>query len=351
MTSLSADDRLQVIREATAEYWKHIIPIVQIAFAIHILLFGLFLVMDIPVMLITNAASIVGYVACLVAIRRRWYRGAGLFISVEIVVHAAIATWILGWDSNFHLYVFCIVPIIAFNFQTAPLRRVSLSLAVLAVIVVGFAYRQHLPVTANFGARAQEMFGIVNAFAATALLLHATALTVRFNLAMQMSLFHSASRDSLTNLYTRRRVLQRIRQLGVSRKKVSTALILIDIDHFKRINDRHGHDVGDVVLQQVAAIISGSVRGTDIAARWGGEEFLVLMPDSTLELAQRVAERIMVQIRWQTGLIEKYGITLSATLAVAVMQADESFRDTLNRADQMLYEGKQQGRDRLMLAS
>jgi hypothetical protein len=120
MNSLTADDRTQVTREATAEYWKHIIPIVQIAFAIHVLLLGLFLIVGLRVMWITNAVSVLAYIACLLAIKHRLYRCAGMLISIEIIAHAAIATWRLGWDSNFHLYVFCIVPIIAFGFHSSP---------------------------------------------------------------------------------------------------------------------------------------------------------------------------------------------------------------------------------------
>jgi diguanylate cyclase (GGDEF)-like protein len=350
MNTLSADDRLQVVRDATAEYWKHIIPIVQIAFAIHVLLLGLFLIVDIPVMWITNALSILVYIGCLFAIRRKRYQCAGFLISAEIIVHAAVATWVLGWDSNFHFYMFCIVPIIAFSFQSSPVRRACLSIAILAVAVLGFAFRHQVP-GAMIGVKAQELFGIVNALTATALSLHATALTVRFNMAMQMKLFYSAHRDSLTNLYTRRRVLQRLRHLGSGRDKGSTSLVLIDIDHFKQINDQHGHDLGDLMLQRVAEVISGCVRVTDIAARWGGEEFLVLMPNTIFEEARQVAERLLLQIRAQTGLGDAATVHVTATLAVATMQPGETFRDTLSRADQMLYQGKQEGRDRLMLAS
>ncbi|KGF65080.1 GGDEF domain-containing protein [Pseudomonas lutea] len=349
MNSLTADDRTQVTREATAEYWKHIIPIVQIAFAIHVLLLGLFLIVGLRVMWITNAVSVLAYIACLLAIKHRLYRCAGMLISIEIIAHAAIATWRLGWDSNFHLYVFCIVPIIAFGFHSSPVRRGCLSAAVLLVTVGGYLMRNKVPVT-SISEDAQDLFGAINALTATALLLHATALSVRFNLSMHMNLYHSAHRDSLTNLYTRRRVLQRFRQLGASRREVPTALVLIDIDHFKQINDQHGHDLGDVVLQQVADIIASCVRTTDIAARWGGEEFLVLMPDTPLEDARLIAERILTQLREQGGAIRQVTLTLTATLAVATVEEGEAFRDALNRADQRLYEGKQEGRNRVMLA-
>ena len=349
MNSLTADDRSQVTREATVEYWKHITPIVQIAFAIHVLLLGLFLIVELPMMWMTNALSVMAYIACLLAIKHRLYRCAGMLICIEIIAHAAIATWVLGWDSNFHFYVFCIVPIIAFGFHSSPVRRRCLSAAVLIVTVGGYLLRNRVPL-ASISEQAQDVFGAVNALTATALLLHATALSVRFNLSMHMNLYHSAHRDSLTNLYTRRRVLQRLRQLGGGRRELPTAMVLIDIDHFKQINDQYGHDTGDVVLQQVAEVIASCVRTTDIAARWGGEEFLVLMPNTPFDDARVIAERILTHLREQAGLTRQVSVTLTATLAVAILKDGETFRDALNRADQRLYEGKQEGRNRVMLA-
>ncbi|HEX8586499.1 GGDEF domain-containing protein [Pseudomonas sp.] len=349
MNSLTADDRSQVTREATVEYWKHITPIVQIAFAIHVLLLGLFLIVELPMMWMTNALSVMAYIACLLAIKHRLYRCAGMLICIEIIAHAAIATWVLGWDSNFHFYVFCIVPIIAFGFHSSPVRRRCLSAAVLIVTVGGYLLRNRVPL-ASISEQAQDVFGAVNALTAAALLLHATALSVRFNLSMHMNLYHSAHRDSLTNLYTRRRVLQRLRQLGGGRRELPTAMVLIDIDHFKQINDQYGHDTGDVVLQQVAEVIASCVRTTDIAARWGGEEFLVLMPNTPFDDARVIAERILTHLREQAGLTRQVSVTLTATLAVAILKDGETFRDALNRADQRLYEGKQEGRNRVMLA-
>jgi diguanylate cyclase (GGDEF)-like protein len=350
MNSLSANDRAQVIQDATSQFWKHISPIVRIAFAIHVLLFGLFGWLGISVMWAANGLSILAYVACLRSIRRGWYRTAGMLMSVEIIAHAAIATWIFGWESNFYFYVFCVIPIIAFSFQSARIRRLSLSFSILALVVGGYAWRRHMGSPQLVSEDIIDVFGVANALTATALLLHATALSVRFTLSMQLNLFHTANRDSLTNLYTRRRVLQRLRQLGADRVEQSTSMVMIDIDHFKQINDRHGHESGDVVLQRVATVISECVRATDIAARWGGEEFLILMPATAQADAMQVAQRVLKRIREEAGLVHGSDLAVTATLAVAAMQTGETFRDTLNRADQTLYLGKQEGRDRVMLA-
>jgi len=350
MTTLYDHDRAQVLQDAAAQFWTHIIPVVQIAFAIHVVLFCLCLMLPIPVLAVANVASIVVYVACLRAIKAGRHNLAGTLISVEIIAHALLATWVLGWDSNFHFYLFCIVPIIAFSFQTALLKRLLLYLSILLVAVGCFALRSRMGLAASVSPMLLEVFGIVNALAATALLLHATGLSVRFTLAMQLSLFHTAHHDSLTNLYTRRRVLQRVRELGARPAALSSAIILLDIDHFKQINDLHGHELGDVILQRVADSIRASVRATDMASRWGGEEFLVLLPETASAEAAQVAERILQSIRQQAGQVEEGPLAISATVAMVVQQPGEAFDDALGRADQLLYVGKQQGRDRVMTA-
>lgn len=355
MTSLSDDDRAQVLYEATVQYWHHIIAIVRIAFAIHVVLFVLFLVLQVPVMLVGNAISVLMYVCCLRAIKQQRFRLAGLLMGVEIIGHAVLATWVLGWDSNFYWFVFCIVPVIAFSFQAARVTRVCLNLAILLTLVGGFAARQHMGGGTQISPALMNAFGILNALAATALLLRSAALSVSFSLQMQMSLFQTAHRDSLTELYTRRRIMQRVRQLGAQRQQQTVSVLLLDIDHFKAINDAHGHDVGDAVLQRVAQAITASVRYSDMAARWGGEEFLVLMPDTSSADARQVADRLLARIRAQAGEVTDMGeglahpLHVTATVAVATVHPGEPFREALHRADQLLYEGKRAGRDRVMV--
>ncbi len=348
MNVLSASDRAHLLREATAQFWQHIVPIVQIAFGIHVVLFILFLLLQLPLLAVANAASILAYVVCLKAIHARRYSFAGMLMSAEIILHAMLASWILGWSSNFYFYLYCLVPIVAFSFQDRRKLRLLLNLTILTVVVGAYVLRRRMGLSSGVAPGLLEVFGIVNVLGATALLLHGTALSVRFTRSMQVSLFHTASRDSLTNLYTRRRITEGVRQLSGAG---TTAIILLDIDHFKQINDRLGHDRGDVILQRVAKAIGASVRATDVASRWGGEEFLVLMPDTQDLAAQAVAERILHNIRESAGKIERVPFTVTATLAVSQIRQGESFESALGRADQALYLGKQQGRNQVLLAT
>lgn len=347
MNTLSASDHAQLLRETTALFWKHIVPIVKLGFCIHFVFILIFWVIHLPYLAVSNVLSVTTYAACLSTISAERYKLTGILMSVEIIMHALLATWMMGWDSNFYFYLYCLIPIIAFSFQDTLLPRLSLYLAILVVSVGGFALRSQLGIKSGVAPQLLEIFGIVNVLAALGVLLHCTALSVRFTRSMQAKLFQTANRDSLTNLYTRRRVMQEVQQLP---KSGSSTIILLDIDHFKQINDHLGHERGDFILQRVAEAINNNVRATDLAARWGGEEFLVLMP-STPELAARaVADRILLRIREWVGQLHDAPLTVTATLAVSEIQYGESFESALNRADQALYQGKHNGRNQVVLA-
>ena len=347
MNSLSASDNAQLPRETTKQFWLHIVPIVRVALCIHIVLLVLFIVLQVPSLATGNVISILVYVFCLKAIRVGRYSFTGILMSVEIILHAVLTTWKLGWESNFYFYLYCLIPIIAFSFQNARVPRLLLNFAIVVVSVGGFALRGQMGINSGVGPQLLEVIGIVNVLAAVGVLLHCTALSVGFTRSMQSKLFHTANRDSLTDLYTRRRVMHEVEQLSESG---AAAIILLDIDHFKQINDRLGHEWGDLILKRVAEAINSNVRTTDVASRWGGEEFLVLMPHTSAHAAETVADKILLRIRDWVGQVGHEPITVTATLAVSEIRPGEDFESALNRADHALYKGKQQGRNQIILA-
>ena len=159
----------------------------------------------------------------------------------------------------------------------------------------------------------------------------------------------TASRvDGLTGLYNRRYWQERfdeMHKLCVRREKPSTALML-DIDHFKRINDTYGHQAGDKVIKMLAALIKRCVRETDLAGRYGGEEFAIILNDSSVEDAKVVAERIR-QLA-QRLVVEHEGESISFTVSLGLAQFSPDFKGAmawLECADQALYEAKENGRN------
>jgi diguanylate cyclase (GGDEF)-like protein len=162
--------------------------------------------------------------------------------------------------------------------------------------------------------------------------------------AQARDLLRSAEQDPLTGLANRRAVQRCCAQL---RPGGQVCLVLIDVDHFKEVNDRYGHSVGDAVLREMATLLTRSVRGMDVVARWGGEEFLIALPGGSGRLGADAADRVCVRVRahsW-SRLAPQLRLTISA--GVASGPADE-LDAVLRRADGALYGAKQSGRDRVV---
>lgn len=171
------------------------------------------------------------------------------------------------------------------------------------------------------------------------------------NLALRDKLRGQALRDPLTGLYNRRYMedtLQRMVQLA-DRDRSELSVLMLDLDHFKRLNDHHGHARGDAALRDVAATMIASLRDSDIACRYGGEELLVILPHCGVEAAARKAEQLRASIE---QLSEKDGAEISASFGVASLSpATRSVAELMAAADAALYRAKREGRNRVVCAS
>lgn len=157
-----------------------------------------------------------------------------------------------------------------------------------------------------------------------------------------------AHHDELTRISNRRHLSERLaaEQLNQRHSGQTMSLVLIDIDHFKNVNDRHGHSVGDAVLRHFAAALQAALRSTDFAGRWGGEEFLVVTPQASAETAASLVERLREALAATSfdSLVPGLHITFSA--GVAECAPGEDLHLAIERADRALYQAKQTGRDR-----
>jgi diguanylate cyclase (GGDEF)-like protein len=157
--------------------------------------------------------------------------------------------------------------------------------------------------------------------------------------------------DPLTGLGNRRHVEERLAaELARARRHgVELSLLVLDLDGLKAVNDRHGHKAGDAALRRVAAAIAQSSRASDVAGRWGGDEFVVLAPDTASEDAAALAERIRRLAREAAGG-EEAAPPLSVSIGVASLAPADDPEGLLRRADAALLEAKHQGGDRVVAA-
>jgi diguanylate cyclase (GGDEF)-like protein len=160
--------------------------------------------------------------------------------------------------------------------------------------------------------------------------------------AQARDLLRSAEQDPLTGLANRRALERSCAQL---RPGAQVCLVLVDVDHFKEVNDRYGHAVGDAVLRETAALLTRSVRSMDVVARWGGEEFLIALPGGNAKLGSEAAARVCRRVRAHAWSTLVPGLRLTVSAGVAAGPASE-LESVLQRADDALYGAKQAGRDR-----
>ena len=167
-------------------------------------------------------------------------------------------------------------------------------------------------------------------------------------------LYFLATRDSLTGLLNRRALYELLQnELGrATRERLPVSVVMVDVDHFKDINDQFGHLIGDQALCLLVDTITKNKRSYDQVGRWGGEEFLMILPGTDLETARQIAERLRIEIsRAELNLSDGSALTMRASFGVASTSQDRSlsFDKLIQRADVALYLAKDGGRNRVMV--
>ncbi|MCF6324328.1 MAG: GGDEF domain-containing protein [Gammaproteobacteria bacterium] len=166
----------------------------------------------------------------------------------------------------------------------------------------------------------------------------------------QASLDKQTKTDYLTGINNRRAISIALKNeiLRANRHKRPVSILLMDLDYFKKINDQYGHDVGDEVLRSVAKIISESVRATDVVARWGGEEFLILLPETDVNGSKIIAEKVREKIA-SHQFPEVNHVTLSIGVSIMVLDVDNA-ETLVKKSDLALYRAKEAGRNCVEIA-
>jgi two-component system cell cycle response regulator len=172
---------------------------------------------------------------------------------------------------------------------------------------------------------------------------------------VQLSL-EMAITDQLTGLHNRRYMSRHLDTLigNAAKSTRPIAFVIMDIDHFKSVNDSYGHDIGDEVLREFAGRIAANVRGIDLACRYGGEEFVVVMPETDVEFASAVAERLRCSVEKTPFAISREPHQLNVTISIGIAGSagsGDTAEKLLHRADQALYRAKREGRNRVVAAA
>jgi diguanylate cyclase len=329
-------------------FWTVLKRCVQIAASVDLMFFIIFYAAGSPVLAWINVISILIYAAAYACLTYRWNIIAVCLIWTEVLGHAALGTVMVGWGSGFHYYLLMFIPAIFVSTRTF---NAVVAVFVLWCFYVGLDAVMHVispmePLVPQALA-ALRYFNISVVFAMFAYL---SSYYYRTIVETQDRLSKLAMTDHLTGLYNRRHIMNVIDYEAVRQKRstVPLSLIIADIDHFKSINDKHGHETGDAMLVAVSQTIRASIREQDSASRWGGEEFLIVLPDTELDDAIAIAQRIREKILATTVAVEKQTVSTSVTLGVSSHANGETVRNAIARADELLYRGKKAGRNRVV---
>lgn len=324
-------------------HWSSILGTVA-----HLSFIALFLTYGYPWLAAINVISVLMWLGALVANYRGNHNRAVYLIASEAGIHAAITTMTLGTAGGFHYYLLPLSCLVTLS-PNMPKWRSAL-IGLLGMFEFMVLERLADAITLTTGTTMPPLVATANlAVALTVLVLF--AMLVRSVYEMQSrSLTSMATRDALTGLFNRRFASDYLRQISMQqqRNKSPCSVALVDIDHFKHINDRYGHKVGDACLVQVATKLSKHFRSSDVLCRWGGEEFLLIFPDAGVDEILPVIESFRQYLH--NHPIQHYGALIPLTMSIGVtnLPPGAPFDVAINRADRLLYRAKATGRNRII---
>ena len=314
----------------------------------HTLFIPLFLWLGVPLLGYFNIFSAAAWAfAGLLNYRGKHWTAINL-LTFEVVAHSAMATWSFGWESSFQTYL---MPMITFTMINYRMRRRTMLAQ--AVLLVGLYVTLYVVTRGMTPAVDREIIEIIHYVNVAIVFTALCVISYYFreaSLESERRMEELASTDMLTHLPNRRRMRELLEAelTRTARTRRPFAIVLTDIDYFKKVNDVYGHDCGDTVLRVVASRLRTTLRDQDSIARWGGEEFLALLPECSIKGAVDAAERMRAEVEREPVCFCGNDVPVTMTFGVALCGADEAVDSCITRADMALYEGKRQGRNRVV---
>lgn len=325
-----------------------------LGFSVHFSFAVIFALFKIPYLAVFSIISMAAFAAGHF-INLKVCHNAVLYIGYLVVsIYAIVAVLCLGWDSGFHYYILCLVPFVFFSSTIKTPTKIALT-AACGIMYLGLNILSN-SMEAFFMTNQKILYGfnmlnIIITFIAlsfVAYFYNAGAMKAEFSLKKaNKKLELLAGTDPLTGLLNRRSMLRKIEhqilQYKVNNKPF--ALVLTDIDMYKPFNDRYGHECGDYVLISTADIFKNMLRKNDYACRWGGDEFLLLLPETNLDESKIVVEKLRKAISDYKFYYKDHKLNVTMTFGVCIYNGHLDAKEFINKADAALYEGKQMGRN------
>ncbi len=323
----------------------------------HLLYVVLFALSGVKGMAIFNVGSVLFYVVLLFIVHTVKEKLYLVYATIaEIVLQATAATACVGLAPNFAMFLLMIIPL-AFlmpnKYKYMPFVILFISVPVYGFL--NFYYSDPSRVLYDLSTTSYELvFYVINIVIGSGVLIYVAIIFTLMNMYVECRLRIQteqlkimASTDPLTKLNNRREIQKKLQEVAEASKEGTSHYIIgiCDIDDFKKVNDTYGHDMGDVVLENVAKLISDTIPSKASVARWGGEEFLFVIPDSNIDEGKRYADNIVEKIRRQTFTSDGVEFKITMTIGICLGTSEDSVDNVITTADARLYKGKQSGKN------
>ena len=337
------------------EMYLYLLMNIAVLFAgvMHVLLFFLMLIMGVNPFTLFNIISILIYGGLFILlIARRMYRLVGLVISGEVIFYSLLALIYFGGNCCFFLYLFLLLLIqINIPYAKASFRvviSVAIFIALTASAVIGFRIEPIYEFQNQTGLMIFSVSNCVLSFFGILIELFAINIIRTSHDERVKKYENRAHTDSLTGIHNRWYADGFIASFSEEKENKHWCVAMIDVDDFKKINDSKGHSVGDRVLQTLVDILSASLRKTDVLFRWGGEEFLVFLPDVELKTAAVMLDIARKRIADTPVFAANTRVEYTVTIGVADVNFN-NVQGSIAACDERMYYGKQIGKNRVII--
>ena len=352
-------DTLENATVATSK--TYLVTVIAMALGVlnHLIFITIFYKYDITPLYYYNYLSLVVFSILLVTvIKKKTITFVMILASLEILIHQFFAVKLLGWEYGFQYYIIAIPGLILLgDFKHISIPIIISLLSTLLVILIYFHSLTHPPTFQLEEIKSGlYLFNLISVAALLAVFSGLFAYMSRQHEAALLNaheqLYVTATTDSMTKLANRLKTFDLIEDQIVRTKRTGKPFTLAigDIDDFKMVNDNHGHDVGDAVIIKIAQIMKDSLREQDIIGRWGGEEFMIVLPDTNINDGKEALNKLRKNVSRNPIITNNASINITLTLGVSASNYAETIDEIIKLADNALYEGKRGTKNCIVLS-
>tara|TARA_R110002167_G_scaffold167216_1_gene364430 strand:- start:4255 stop:5361 length:1107 start_codon:yes stop_codon:yes gene_type:complete len=279
------------------------------------------------------------------------YRFSGTMVTISLMLLMIYLVYAGGVQGTGPLWIYIVPPVALFF---GGMRKGSRNLGIFVLLISMILFYPNdklLLATYSFEFKSRLLYSFLTVSLLFAFYEYSRQKSYRLSQEISRKFENQARLDLLSNLLNRRGMTE-VLETEFSRSKrhrTDLSIMMCDIDHFKLINDQYGHQVGDDVIVQIGRIFTNELRQHDNVARWGGEEYLVLLPETNIQQAYSIAEKLRLKIEKQDFNQQQQGFTVTVSMGVYQITAEDSINHAITLADNGLYQAKNSGRNRTVI--